>query len=107
MKRVQVSPGGELLANVAVDLAGRHSTCIAAADYDRLLLPGRWWLVAFEGDTDQVITETERVYDLGGRRQQRHDTHAARIGPAGCREAGSPGHCVLQKPLISIVDARA
>ena len=39
-------------------------------------------LVALERDPDQVVTEAERVHDLGGGRQQRDKAHAARISGA-------------------------
>ena len=71
VQRVQVGAGGQLGADVAVDLAWCHALGVAAADHDRFLGAGRRRLVALEGDADQVIAQAERVNDLRGRWQQR------------------------------------
>jgi hypothetical protein len=77
VQRVQVGSGGELRADVAVDLRGGHPAGVPATHDDRLFRPGGRRLVAPERDPDQVLAQAERVHDLGRRGQQRDQTHKA------------------------------
>jgi len=85
---VQIFPGCHLGADVGVDFGGSQPFGISSADHDGLVSACSRRLVAFEGDPEQIIAETECVHNFGRRGQQRNQAHEASVG-VGCGDGSA------------------
>ena len=73
---VEVGAGGDVLPHQSIHLTGGESFGLQAADHDGVVQPGLGRHVALERHRHQIVTESERIDDLGRRGQQGGDAHA-------------------------------
>ena len=90
VEAVQLVASCEAFANEFVDLERGEMFRVHATHDDLATGAGLGWEVAFERDAEKIVGQSEFEHDLGGGREQRHDSHARSVGHlARCGMAGS------------------
>ncbi|MEZ5255435.1 MAG: hypothetical protein R2705_00645 [Ilumatobacteraceae bacterium] len=79
MERVERPTRAERVAYQGVDLAGGQAVSVQSGDDDAAPVLDALGPAALEGDSDELVAQTEHVDDLGRRWKQRDDPHRPKL----------------------------